>query len=444
MSSRTLEHNNPNRSTIMKMDRLAAMPLSTAAAGRHDTRKRRLSSMRLSVVFLLTFVATAALLNIYLSHEEKMPFVLFPRLATTTNTVRVINTQQQHQRRRLLSKHFDPKTVVLKPPPVENTLMSQTVVQKPPPDENPLESQTVLQKSAPRVDQYPYYPLTFNIPNSGAAGQQQSAQQQDPVPLQQQQQIQRPPTIYTFWAPVPSLANGDKGTGMTDETDKQMLKLWKQAWEAIGWEARILTIQDAQQDPRYDAFYEKLQSIPLWGKRRKGANREYNQWCYIRWLAMSAVGGGWMSDYDVLPVRKIDYYQIGKFTVHEPGVPSLLSGTQEEWSKMAWAILENGLQHNSPEVDLWSDMMALADLQEQQDQPEFHYAVNKTVLTAILLLTGKPWTKDKECHRLKRHDAIHFSHYSMKMGVLREGERFRDRPRIAAHIMKLFYSFCQS
>jgi hypothetical protein len=232
---------------------------------------------------------------------------------------------------------------------------------------------------------------------------------------------------------------------MTDETDEQMLKLWKQAWEAIGWQARILTIQDAQQDPRYDEFYEKLQSIPLWGKQRKGANREYNQWCYIRWLAMSAVGGGWMSDYDVLPVRKIDYYQMGRFTVHEPGVPSLLSGTQEEWSKMAWAILENGLQHNTPEIDLWSDMKALADLQEQQAKPEYHYAVNKTVLSAFLLLTGKPWTTEtKECHRLKKRDAIHFSHNSMKMGVLREGEKFRDRPRIAAHIMKLYYSFCQS
>eukprot|EP00545_Synedropsis_sp_CCMP1620_P002524 CAMPEP_0119004314 /NCGR_PEP_ID=MMETSP1176-20130426/1074_1 /TAXON_ID=265551 /ORGANISM="Synedropsis recta cf, Strain CCMP1620" /LENGTH=428 /DNA_ID=CAMNT_0006956005 /DNA_START=9 /DNA_END=1295 /DNA_ORIENTATION=+ len=383
--------------------------------------------------------------TIFQSHDE-----IFPTTTTTTTVQQQQEQQQQQQqqqqdqeqqhKRRLTQQQMDPKTVVQK-----NNAFD-----------------------------YPYHSLTSNVPvytpaAAGAAGaptvvgqyqrpqeltrsqqqlpsfstqqQQFPSQQQQQFPSQQQQQHPQQAIIYTFWAPVTPLPNGDKGTGMTDEADDHMLALWKQAWEAIGWQPRVLTLQDAQRHPRFDEFYEKLQTVPLWGNRRQGVNREYNQWCYIRWLAMAAVGGGWMSDYDVLPIRRI-HHHLGAFTAHEARVPSLVSGSQEEWARMAWAVLENGVAHNQPEVNLWSDMDALANLQDQQSQPQYHYIVNQTVTEAGPLLTGKPWTKNKECDMLKRHDAIHFSHNSIQMGVLREGEKFRDRPRVAARIMKLYYAKC--
>lgn len=268
-----------------------------------------------------------------------------------------------------------------------------------------LDPKTVVQKN-----NYPYYSLSANIP------------------------IYRP-TIHTFWAPVKTLSNGDKGTGMTDDADNQMFELWRLSWEAIGWQVRVLTLDDARKHPRYNEFYSKLQDVPLWGNRRKGVNREYNQWCYIRWLAMVVVGGGWMSDYDILPVRRIPHY-IGKFTAHQGGVPSLVSGTEEEWSRMAWAILEDGVLHNTPDTELWSDMNAFTNIQDKQ-----HVVINQSVVEATPLMTGKPWIEN-ECNLLQKYDAIHFSHNSIRMGVTREGEKFRDRPRIAARIMKLYHSHC--
>lgn len=73
----------------------------------------------------------------------------------------------------------------------------------------------------------------------------------------------------------------------------------------------------------------------------------FNYMCYIRYIAMSAVGGGWMSDYDVLPLR---FYfnglpNNGAFTVYETSVPSLVSGNESEWERLMNEIIDEGNSH---------------------------------------------------------------------------------------------------
>jgi hypothetical protein len=109
---------------------------------------------------------------------------------------------------------------------------------------------------------------------------------------------------------------------------------------------------------------------------------------------------------------------------------------EEEWSRMAWAILEDGVLHNTPDTELWSDMNAFTNIQDKQ-----HVVINQSVVEATPLMTGKPWIEN-ECNLLQKYDAINFSHNSIRMGVTREGEKFRDRPRIAARIMKLYHTHC--
>jgi hypothetical protein len=246
-----------------------------------------------------------------------------------------------------------------------------------------------------------------------------------------------PPIIYTFYHPVAESPNG-RGTGMTQESDDQMIHLWAQQWKEIGWDPRILNLTHARMHPKYQEYYNKIENIPLLGKNKAGVNKEYNMYCYLRWLAMVVVGGGFMSDYDVIPIRQLDS-TVGSFTVYSSGndgrgIPCLMSGTEEEWSNMAFAIVQNGLSH--PEADLWSDMWALMDIRETMP-----YFALQTVIEATRLLTGKPWT-ERECKFLEGKDAIHFSHNTMVNGVKREGETYKDRPRIAIRVLQLFRENC--
>lgn len=245
------------------------------------------------------------------------------------------------------------------------------------------------------------------------------------------------PIIYTFYEPVAEHPNG-RGTGMTKETDEDMIAFWAHHWTKIGWEPRILNLTHAKMHPRYKEFYKMVDQIPLLGKNRAGINKEYNMYCYLRWIAMANVGGGFMSDYDVVPFRPIDS-TIGSFTVYSSGndgrgIPCLMSGTEDEWSNMAFAIVENGISHL--DADLWSDMWALMDIREIMP-----YFSKQTVMEATKLLTGKPWT-EAECKILDGKDAIHFSHNSLVTGVKREGETFKDRPKIATKILHLIEKKC--
>jgi len=96
--------------------------------------------------------------------------------------------------------------------------------------------------------------------------------------------------MHTFFHEVP--------TGASQDTNLKTLDLWREAWSEAGWEPKILTLQDAKRHPRF-AHYEKK----LYEQVRILHNPvEYNRMCFLRWLAMAAAGGGFMSDYDVLPL----------------------------------------------------------------------------------------------------------------------------------------------
>jgi hypothetical protein len=257
---------------------------------------------------------------------------------------------------------------------------------------------------------------------------------------QQQQQQQQRPKMYTFYEPTLNLWNSSfKGTGMTDHADVALLELWVEEWKKMGWDPIILTLNDAKRHARFQEFHQQLQFVPLRGiDGSTTVNTEYNQFCYLRWLAMSTIPiGGYMSDYDVLPIRRFEE-TIGTFTVYSSGregrgIPCLMSGSQEEWDRLTWLLLENALHH----LDHFNyiDMLALMDLVGE-------YVPEKTVLEATPLLTGKVWSNE-ECQRLQGKMAIHVSHYSVMHGVIGEGEGIVDRPAIAKRLLNLFQTTCE-
>jgi len=152
------------------------------------------------------------------------------------------------------------------------------------------------------------------------------------------------PIMHTFY---------EKGGGGQDD----LLEVWKDEWEAAGFEAKVLKLEDAKRHP----YYEKMEKVisPIFTEK-------YNQMCYYRWLAMSVAGGGWMCDYDTFPtnfptdeVKKLP--NEGKFTSFESHVPSLMSGTAAEWTRVAELLVEA-----IPRVpdNLKSDMHAFQLLKE--------------------------------------------------------------------------------
>ena len=173
------------------------------------------------------------------------------------------------------------------------------------------------------------------------------------------------PVMHTFFNPL------DGGTGMSPEGDRAMIELWKQTWSDAGWEPKILTLKDAENHPEYQELRELVDGTLL---------DDYNKLCIYRWLAIASVGGGWMSDYDNIPLRDFSSSALplpndGELTVHDDHVPDLVSGAANEWTRVARNIVRTlvekdranrrayGISATAPRskehFTLWTDMLAL-------------------------------------------------------------------------------------
>ena len=146
------------------------------------------------------------------------------------------------------------------------------------------------------------------------------------------------------------------------QNDQALLQVWQEAWKSAGFTVRILTEADARAHPDYASYNATLSLVPL------GPSPAYDRSCYLRHLAMAAAGGGWLSDFDTVPLHLRPRRRLpsnGKYTVYENFVPSLVSAMASEWHRMAWNLVQSGAKERSlgNPLALWSDMFALQELQ---------------------------------------------------------------------------------
>lgn len=92
--------------------------------------------------------------------------------------------------------------------------------------------------------------------------------------------------IHSYWAEVPELKSED---------EFRLTLLWRARWEAAGFEPVILNEFIARKHPLFAALDAEV------SKRPTTNPKAYEAACHHRWLALAQVGGGWMSDLDVLP-----------------------------------------------------------------------------------------------------------------------------------------------
>jgi hypothetical protein len=164
------------------------------------------------------------------------------------------------------------------------------------------------------------------------------------------------PTIYTYFERIPS---DHRTTGMRDDEDDQLLELWNTTWIQAGWNPIVLTLGDAQRHSDYESVQEILATtlhLDTW-----------SQVLFHRWVAMSAVGGGWYADYDVFPLHDFpaELPNNGRMTVHDIVSPTLASGSADEWSSTLNALLKDAQTHKSPipnRQTYWTDSLGVNSL----------------------------------------------------------------------------------
>lgn len=94
----------------------------------------------------------------------------------------------------------------------------------------------------------------------------------------------RSTTIFTYHQPIPGLP--DAGP---------LLDLWRELWSIQGFTPVVLTEHDARDHPQFKPFRSTIAKLPT-------VNHPlYERACYMRHLAMLARGGGFLTDYDVMP-----------------------------------------------------------------------------------------------------------------------------------------------
>ena len=127
--------------------------------------------------------------------------------------------------------------------------------------------------------------------------------------------------VYTYFE--------DQGMGQGPTVDA-----WKSIWERAGWKPVVLHEKHAALHPDYDDMKSRFATFPTTN------SAGYEVACYLRYLAMSMVGGGYMTDYDTInvnvpPPPGCEFLPSnGKLTTHDDFVPAMVSGTEQEFERV--------------------------------------------------------------------------------------------------------------
>ncbi|MGC1480315.1 MAG: hypothetical protein WA771_07415 [Chthoniobacterales bacterium] len=121
--------------------------------------------------------------------------------------------------------------------------------------------------------------------------------------------------VFTFYSPV---------EGKRERDELALIDLWKQSWEALGWEPVVLGYESLDFDEELEEMARELKKLPSINKH----NLDY--WCYLRWIAVAQQGGGFMSDYDVINYS-FEPREAGELTIYDRYVPCMVSGTRDEF-----------------------------------------------------------------------------------------------------------------
>jgi hypothetical protein len=130
--------------------------------------------------------------------------------------------------------------------------------------------------------------------------------------------------VYTYYEPI----------GMNrDYAEEDLIKICAKSWKQNGWKLIVLNYEKAKEHPFYFTYSEIIKKLPSINPH------SYDYHCYMRWLAMSQIGGGLMIDYDVVNTSfkyedSILLIKNKKLTILQDHVPCAVYGSSKQYLAM--------------------------------------------------------------------------------------------------------------
>ncbi len=157
--------------------------------------------------------------------------------------------------------------------------------------------------------------------------------------------------VYAYYEFLPNMKNNDA---------MELIAEWEKSWKANCWIPIVLNHTHAMTHPKYEHWSTKLAQLPTVN------DPLYENACYLRHLAMAAVGGGLMVDFDVinLSFKPDDMVKVDMFTTFEGSVPSMVYASTSEYERIIdymanYQLTESDRARGKPHI---SDMHILYDM----------------------------------------------------------------------------------
>jgi len=181
---------------------------------------------------------------------------------------------------------------------------------------------------------------------------------------------------------------------ITDE--RRLPHVWDMVWSNAGWLPKKLMVDKLSSEEKYIGLKERLQGTSL---------AQIQQRHIHKYLAMASVGGGWLGHGDTFPLNTFGSGAMlpndGKMTVYDDRFPCLMSGSAEEWMRIATILVEHAEKYASPEG--WTEQKALSDIENEIK------TVSEVFNVQDAGEEGKTWTwNSKDCSLTKNMRAVHF------------------------------------
>lgn len=172
--------------------------------------------------------------------------------------------------------------------------------------------------------------------------------------------------LYTYYTYVPNINPAD---------ELRLLNLWRRHHSAV-WEPFVLTEWHARQHPAFADFDARIRALPSVNPP------EYERACYLRWLALAAVGGGFMSDYDVFQrpgsmLPELTGAGLGRLQMFQRQSPSLVYAARHICERLCMTIRGIGDQ--------------LPALGQREINGKLHYSDQYAIEDIVATGEGEDW-----------------------------------------------------